>query len=86
MTITETTRSIREQVQAGIDARLANPTGTEFDRILAAGGARMLGLDGTSVEDAARQAKCAGGPSLEELEQAIRDRRAAAAARSRAAA
>lgn len=75
MTTTATTRRIQEQVQAGIDARLENPTGTEFDRVLAAAGARMLGMDGASVEEAARQAKCAGGPSLEVLVEQIRARR-----------
>lgn len=48
---------------------------SEFRRIAAAAGARMLGFDGTSVEEAARQAVVAGGPSLEELTDMIRERR-----------
>jgi hypothetical protein len=83
-----TTTQIQQQVQAGIDARLSvTPLeGDELKRILAAAGARMLGLDGASVEEAARQAVCAGGPSVEGLEQRIRARRAAAAHRNRVAA
>lgn len=72
-----TTKTIQEQVQAGIDARLAvEPLGdAEFKRILGAAGARMLGVDGASIEEAARQAACAGGPSVDELIERIRARR-----------
>ncbi|MGY5764945.1 hypothetical protein ACXET9_07090 [Brachybacterium sp. DNPG3] len=83
-----TMKLVREQVQAGIDARLATPPleCDEMKRILAAAGARMLGLDGASVEEAARQAVCAGGPSVEQLEQMIRARRTAAAGHAEVAA
>ena len=64
---------IQEQVQAGIDARVAFQD--EEDRIAAAAGVIMLGADGTSVEEAARMAKRAGGPSVEELVKMIRVRR-----------
>lgn len=64
---------IQEQVQAGIDARVAFQD--EEDRIAAAAGVIMLGADGTSVEEAARMAKRAGGPSVEELIRMIRVRR-----------
>lgn len=66
-------KTLREQIQGGIDARLAFQD--EERRIKAAAGARMLGLDGTSVAEAARQARCAGGPPLEVLEEQIRVRR-----------
>lgn len=39
--------------------------------------AAMYGLDGTSVEDAARAAYTPGGPSIAELEDRIRTARAA---------
>lgn len=44
-------------------------------RALAAGYRIMLGLDGTSVQDAARQAYTPTGPSVEEIERRIRKRR-----------
>lgn len=73
------TKTIREQIQQGIDARLAvehEPRhDAEADRIKAAAGVRMLGFDGASVEEAARQAHVAGGPSVEELAEMIRVRR-----------
>lgn len=65
---------IQQQVQAGLDARVAFQD--EEDRITAAAGAIMLGADGTSVEEAARLAWRAGGRlSVEELVQMIRVRR-----------
>lgn len=69
--------TIREQIQGGIDARVdVEPLGdAEFLRILAAAGTRMLGRDGASIEEAARQAVVAGGPSIEELQEMIRERR-----------
>lgn len=48
--------------------------------ILSRGYRSMLGLDGTSVEDAARAAFTPSGPPVEELEARIRARRAGAAA------
>ncbi|MGP4916200.1 hypothetical protein ACTXJ9_10915 [Brachybacterium tyrofermentans] len=69
--------TIREQIQGGIDARAnaAPLDDPEFLRILAAAGARMIGHDGASVEEAARQAVVAGGPSIEDLQEWIRERR-----------
>lgn len=71
--------TIRQQIQGGVDARLAVEHlprhDAEADRIKAAAGARMLGYDGASVEEAARQARCAGGPSVEDLVEMIRVRR-----------
>lgn len=68
--------TVRDQIQAGINAR------TRMDMPLGAGVAlsrayrKMLGLDGTSVEDAARAAHTPTGPSVTELEDRIRARRA----------
>lgn len=72
------TKSISDQIQAGLDAR------TSMDLPLGAGIAlsrayrRMLGVDGTSVEDAARAAFTPTGPSIRELEAGIRARRRSA--------
>lgn len=69
------TTRVREQVQAGIDAR------THMDMPLGVGIAlsrayrRMLGLDGSTVEEAARAAYTPTGPSLQALEVGIRRRR-----------
>lgn len=69
--------TIGEQIQNGIDARVdVEPLGdAEYRRILAAAGTRMLGRDGASIEEAARQAVVAGGPSIEDLQEWIRERR-----------
>lgn len=57
---------VREQVQAGIDARVDEPV-IEAAAALSLGYATMLGLDGTSVEDAADLAWTPTGPSKEVL-------------------
>lgn len=44
-------------------------------RILSCGDRTILGLDGKSVEDAARAAYTPTGPPVEELEKRIRQRR-----------
>lgn len=71
-----TATNIQEQVQNGIDAR------TDMDMPLGVGIAlsrayrRMLGLDGTSVPEAAQVAYTPTGPSLDQIETRIRARRA----------
>lgn len=67
--------TIQQQVQNGIDTR------TDMDMPLGAGLAlsrayrRMLGLDGTSISDAAKAAHTPTGPDLTDLENGIRRRR-----------
>lgn len=75
---------VNAQVQAGIDARLANPTTSLAPELPPSNGAartraarRMLGIDRdrTSVEDAARAAYTPTGPPLTALEAGIRSLR-----------
>ena len=74
-----TTKTIRQQIQDGVDARTAMegiPLGSGLARSRAV--LRMLGLDRerTSVEDAARAAYTPTGPCIADLEQGIRELRA----------
>ncbi|PWH05219.1 hypothetical protein DEO23_14155 [Brachybacterium endophyticum] len=68
--------TVRDQIQAGINARtrmdMPLGTGVAFSRAYR----QMLGLDGTSVEDAARAAHTPTGPPIHVLEDKIRARRA----------
>lgn len=64
----------RNQIQAGIDARTDQPI-LNAAAALSLGYRTLYGYDGTSVDDAARQAWTPTGPSLEILRARIAHRR-----------
>lgn len=69
------TTSTAQQIQAGIDARIDQPILNAAATISLAY-ATMLGLDGTSLDDAVDQAWTPGGPSKDILRKRIAFRRA----------
>ena len=75
MTTAATTRKIHEQVQAGLDARLARPVDAAAHP-LAAAYRTLFGWDGSSVDDAVEAAWTPTGPSREAIRARIEFRRA----------
>lgn len=72
------TATIREQIQHGIDARIDMDMPLGVGIALSRAYRRMLGLDGTTIRDAAAAAYTPTGPPLDQIETRIRARRTTA--------
>lgn len=70
-----TTTEIRQQVQAGIEARLDQPI-LNAAQPLALAYRTLLGWDGTSIDDAVEQAYTPTGPTRDVIRARIEFRRA----------
>ncbi|GAA1714776.1 hypothetical protein [Brachybacterium phenoliresistens] len=71
-----TTKTIQQQVQAGIDARVDQDPAVRMGRGYSVAYATMLGHDGSTVEQAVEAAWKPGGPSRDEIRRHIEWRRA----------
>lgn len=71
-----TTKTIQQQVQAGIDARIDQDPAVRMGRGYSVAYAIMLGYDGSTVEQAVEAAWKPGGPSRDEIRKHIEWRRA----------